>query len=238
MTATEIFSNQISIIIEVAILVWACLKLFGTTLITEYTKKAIEKEFAGSITRETESVKSLILLEQHIKTSLYNERKETVLSMYKAFQSWVQMADMHFMNSISYEKDKLMDILKDADKAYFSLIAAESKMDLYVNNDELSIFLMELKTDVNDILTIIQPYFFEMRTKKMQVEKLLPETFIPDAGERSDRLKKAQMIQNEMEKLYLDVFQNQYKPKKLALQNKTKILRQKCYDIISKIQLE
>lgn len=234
----KIIYHPFFIPIEVVLSAWLFIKLFGRTLITEYTKKAVEKQFAASITLAEEGTKSFVQLDHHIKLSLYNERKVTVLKMYEAFQTWVQMTDMHFMNSLAYEKEKIMDILNEADKAYYKLIIAESKMDLYVNNEDLSLFLMELKSDVNDILTIIQPYFFDMRTKKMQIEELLPETFIPDASERAERMQKAQIIQNEMEKLYLDIFNNKYKPQKITLHNKTKKLRQKCYDIISKIQME
>lgn len=121
----------------------------GENLATKQDIGAITKEVEGAkdeFTKGIERLKTELQFANSVKLSIKNETRTALVDCYEKLSFWTKLvADNRFSNYDETNVNEIIIYMRSFDDAYFKVLIAEAKMELYVGYGEYTLKWAELK---------------------------------------------------------------------------------------------
>lgn len=158
------------IVIQITILIIGFIGLNRKSYNLEKGKNLATKEDIGEITktiesiktdfiRETEQIKTDLQFDHQVKLSFYNDRKNAVTNLYECYSVWYHNLSESFFYSLELKVDDFEKTLLEINKLYLLFLRAESKVELYIEDEDLLIIIDELDKLTNNLQAELELYF-------------------------------------------------------------------------------
>jgi hypothetical protein len=129
--------------------------------IKEITEKveAVKTEFV----KEIERLKVNLQFENIVKSTIYTERKESVIKLYESVQAWFQIIDSHLLNSSKYLNEKLNAAEEEIEKHFYHFVITEAKAQLYIKDDTFFELCSKVSGKITELENISRQLIGSMR---------------------------------------------------------------------------
>lgn len=198
----------IQIILEVLIILLGLYLAFFKSYFQEKGKNLATKEDIEEITRKVENIKNELLYSTQTKLSLKSEERISLVTCYEKYNYWLNtIVDAYFGGINEENKSKLKDLQDKIDEAKFQYEMAEGRMELFVNNEELTKLRVELKLKTLELQHEFERYSGQIEYVLFEISSM--RTIIPihlQPGEFKKLLEKKSSIIQVYNKEKLDKF--------------------------------
>lgn len=154
---------NIQIVLEILITIIGLYLAFFKSYFQEKGKNLATTEDIEEITEKVEMIKNEILYSTQTKLSLKTEERISLVNCYDKYNYWLSaIVDTYFGGINEENKSKLKEIEEKLNDAKFQYNLAEGRMELFVNNDEISKLIRKLRKE-----TLAMQHLFETYSGKV-----------------------------------------------------------------------
>jgi len=165
------------IILEAIIILLGLYLAFFKSYFQEKGKNIATKEDIEEITEKVETIKHNLLFGTQSKLSLQNEERNALINCYEKFSYWLNTStDLYFGGINEQNQSKLEDIEDKLQAANFEFELAQGKMELFVNNQELTTLIDEIKMNTLQLQHLGQECIGDVEYIFFEIQKMRSET--------------------------------------------------------------
>lgn len=158
----------------------------------EATKKSIEEltrkveSVKAEFVREIEQLKSNLQFENSVRSTIYNERKQSIIGLYESLHLWFETVDNYLIDCIEFNDGDTFPAIEVCKKYYFNTIIARAKAELYLVNEEYFELLDALTGHIDQLVDIQEDLFSKFEELYFILnQKLKDKPIITPNGKRN-----------------------------------------------------
>lgn len=183
--------KEIQIIIEIFTLLVGLYLAFFKSYFQEKGKNLATKEDIGEITETVENIKNQLSFSTQSKLNLKTEERNSIVNCFEKYSYWQNtIVEIYTGNINEQSKTKLSDYENKMDDAYFQFQLSCARMNLFINNIDITKTLNDLKLKTMELQHITENHIDTAKGWVSKWEKVVSYAGLIDKGEEKIELLK------------------------------------------------
>jgi hypothetical protein len=199
-----------TLVVETLILLIGLYLVLFKSYFQEKGKNLATKEDIEEITQKVEVIKNNISFLTQTKLNLSTEERISLVNCYEKYYSWLNIIlDSYFGGVNEENQSKLREMIEKIDEAKVQYVLAASRLELFINNDEISKLIQEIRVKTIDLQHDFERHSGQIEYIFFEMTKMRSTIPLPQQSEHYQKLlDKKGVIINDYNELKLKKFEN------------------------------